>query len=138
MCLRDLLAPPTDHRPGVDDSVSRFHRCKTLDLSGTDITDQALEYIAMWLPHLQILTISFCVQLTSKGLEFLVPCENIEQLNMDCCYGVNSVDPVAQMPAIKRVHVGEKNVQLAKKFVELHSNKFKFEETGNIVRKTEN
>ncbi|KAK2142092.1 hypothetical protein LSH36_997g02055 [Paralvinella palmiformis] len=70
-CIRDLVSPPTDHRPGVDESISRLHRCTELRLTGTDIADQALEIIGTYMPHLTRLDISYCSSVTDKGLEYL-------------------------------------------------------------------
>ena len=56
-------------RPGVDDSVSRFHRCTSMSLAGADITDAAIEYLALWVTQLRELTLSFCVQLTDEAIK---------------------------------------------------------------------
>ncbi len=67
-CVQDLFSPPVDHRPGVDDSMSRLHRLQHLDLTGTDISDVAVEVLLRHVKHLQKLNLSYCVRITDQTL----------------------------------------------------------------------
>lgn len=70
-CIRDLISPPVDHRPGVDDTTSRLKQCRDLSLAGSDITDSSLRVIVQNLPYLKKLDLSFCTRLTNEGLQLL-------------------------------------------------------------------
>jgi len=70
-CIRDLISTPRDHRPGLDASSSRFRRCTSLTLAGTDITDEPLEVIARHLPLLEHLDMSYCVGIGDDAVRIL-------------------------------------------------------------------
>ena len=70
-CIVDLVSPPTDHRPGVDDTVSRLHRVTKLELAGSDVTNKSLELITLFMPKLTHLDISFCTKVTDEGIAIL-------------------------------------------------------------------
>lgn len=70
-CMKDLISPPTDHRPGVDDSVSRLHRCTTLELAGSDISDVTLMVMTQYMPKLCCLDLSYCTKISDAGLSIL-------------------------------------------------------------------
>ena len=70
-CVRDLLSPPRDHRPGLDVSQSRLRRCTELVLAGSDITNDALESVAHHLPTLERLDLSYCVGIDDDGVRLL-------------------------------------------------------------------
>jgi len=71
-CVRDLLSPPRDHRPGLDVSQSRLRRCTELVLAGSDITNDALESIAQHLPAVECLDLSYCVGIDDDGVRLLL------------------------------------------------------------------
>lgn len=70
-CIRELLSPPRDHRPGVDVSQSRLRRCVELVLAGSDITNDALESVAHHIPTLKRLDLSYCVGIDDDGVRLL-------------------------------------------------------------------
>jgi len=70
-CVRDLVSPPRDHRPGLDVSQSRLRRCTELVLSGSDITNDALESVAQHVPLLELLDLSYCVGVDDDGIRLL-------------------------------------------------------------------
>ena len=70
-CMKDLISPPTDHRPGVDDSVSRLHRLTKLELAGSDVTDASLKVMTQYIPKLEKLDLSYCTKVTNEGIELL-------------------------------------------------------------------
>ncbi|CAH0549530.1 unnamed protein product [Brassicogethes aeneus] len=65
--LRDILGPNNDSRRGPDERF-RFKNCKTLRLSGTDITDIALRYVTQYLPSLEHLNLSLCPRISDAGI----------------------------------------------------------------------
>ena len=80
-CVRDLLSPPRDHRPGLDVSLSRLRRCTELVLAGSDITNDALESVAQHLPALERLDLSYCVGIDNDGLRLLSEAAASQTLN---------------------------------------------------------
>ena len=70
-CIKDLLSPPLDHRPGVDDSVSRLRRCEALNLAGSDITDASVALIVRYMPRVASLDLSYCTRITDSGVDML-------------------------------------------------------------------
>lgn len=73
--FRDLVTPPTDLRPGMND-VSRFHNLRTLRLAGTEIEDESLQLIPQHLTQLRDLDISYCPRVTNEGIKKLVEANN--------------------------------------------------------------
>lgn len=127
-CIRDLVSPPTDHRPGVDESISRLHRCVELCLTGTDISDQALEVIGTYMPHLAKLDVSYCTCITDKGLEYLsdeaaVTRASIDDLNLsyltqltDSCFC--SIAAFVKIRTIDLSHCPNISYSSCEKFIE--------------------
>ena len=137
-CLRDLLAPPTDHRPGVIDTVSRFRRCTRMDLTGSNIDDSAIEYLSsVWLPKLTHLSLAFVVRITEKGLESLAKCESLKELKLQYCHGIRSLSPLRNVPALQHVQLGSQQVTMAKEFIQNNSSIFEFVEPNFIRRKSD-
>ena len=140
-CIRDLVSPPTDHRPGVDESISRLHRCVELCLTGTDISDQALEVIGTYMPHLAKLDISYCFRVNDKGLEFLsdegaVTKASIVDLNLsylmqltDDCF--TSLAAFTKIQTIDLSNCSNISVSACEKFIE-HSKPRKFTLLGSM------
>ena len=69
--LKSLLSSPTDSKPGVTSSSCRLQNCVELKLVGTEIGDASLELISKALTKLQVLDLSYCIEVTCKALEFL-------------------------------------------------------------------
>lgn len=69
--LKALLSAPTDNKPGVISSGCRLQNCVELKLVGTEIGDASLELISRTLKKLQVLDLSYCVEVTPRALEFL-------------------------------------------------------------------
>ena len=91
LLLQQLLAPPYDHRPGIDNSASRLQNLIELHISGTNITDWSLKTLSVHLPKLKVLDLSFCLKFTEAGLESL--CRNgsslqrsLTDLDLSGCY----------------------------------------------------
>ena len=94
-CIADLLLPPTDHRPGIDESISRLHRCTVLGLAGANITDTAISTIVCNLPCLQSLDLSCCIRLTDEALKILSSAshatkKSLVNLKMNGCHGLTN------------------------------------------------
>ena len=70
-CVRDLVTPPRDHRPGLDVSRSRLRRCADLVLAGSDITNDAVESVVRHLAQLERLDLSYCVGVDDDGVRVL-------------------------------------------------------------------
>jgi len=70
-CVRDLVSPPRDHRPGLDVSQSRLRRCSELVLAGSDITNDAVESVVQHLANLERLDLSYCVGVDDDGVRVL-------------------------------------------------------------------
>jgi hypothetical protein len=70
-CIRELVSPPRDFRPGLDTSQGRLRRCTELILSGSDITNEALEAIAQNILALERIDLSFCVGIDDDFLRVL-------------------------------------------------------------------
>lgn len=66
--LRDILGPNNDSRRGITDDSVRFRNLRTLNLSGTSITDIAMRYITQFLPNIQHLSLSMCARITDAGI----------------------------------------------------------------------
>lgn len=89
-CVKDLLSPPLDHRPGVDDTVSRLHRCEALNLAGSDITDASVALIVRFMPRVRSLDLSYCTRITDSGVDMLSEassstCTSLVHVNLTGC-----------------------------------------------------
>ena len=90
-CLRDLVSPPVEHRPGVDHSVSRLHHCTSLDVSGSNITASALPPLIQNLPKLRTLRLDSCVKLTDDAIATLVTgLAQLRVLSLCRCHGLTT------------------------------------------------
>lgn len=87
-CLRDLLSPPTDRRPGTDNATSRFHNCTEVSLTGSDITDAALSTLKHNAPKMEVLGLSCCVKITDSGIEILSQMGMVQDLDVSKCRGL--------------------------------------------------
>ena len=90
-CIKDLVSPPSDHRPGVDDSVSRLHCTTSFILCGSDITDVALEDIMRNMTSLSHLNLSYCSHITDTGIATLCAedsptRQNLIELDLTGCH----------------------------------------------------
>ncbi len=90
-CIKDLVSPPTDHRPGVDDSVSRMHCMTSFNLTGSDVTDVAMEDIVRNMTSLSKLDLSYCARVTDAGIAMLCADDsptrvNITELELTGCH----------------------------------------------------
>ncbi|ELT93702.1 hypothetical protein CAPTEDRAFT_226024 [Capitella teleta] len=78
--LRDLVSPPIDRRPGLDDTVSRLHRLTTLCLAGTDISIESVKVILKHCPLVKSLDMSYCARLSNTAIaELTAPSANTKQ-----------------------------------------------------------
>lgn len=61
---------------------------ENLDLSGTTVTDEGLEYLSAWpnLVFLKVLNISNCIGITKDGLSLLDKATNLDSLIIDGCH----------------------------------------------------
>ena len=90
-CIRDLVSPPVEQRPGVDHSLSRLHHCHSLNLSGANINTSAFPVLAHNLPKLAKLQLDFCVKLTDESIETLVASlPDLRALSMSRCHGLTT------------------------------------------------
>jgi hypothetical protein len=88
--LHDLVSPPVDRRPGLDDTVSRFHRLTSLCLAGTDISIESLKVLLKHCALLKVLDLSYCARITNPGIAELggamAPTrETLRELNLTGC-----------------------------------------------------
>ncbi|XP_044738222.1 jmjC domain-containing histone demethylation protein 1-like isoform X2 [Chrysoperla carnea] len=89
--LRDILSPPSDSRPGLTDSSSKLKQLKKLDLSGTDISDVALRYVAQYLPQVSELILSSCARVSDAGVAQLSSINTLTNLDLSCCKLITEV-----------------------------------------------
>ncbi|XP_058808657.1 jmjC domain-containing histone demethylation protein 1-like [Phymastichus coffea] len=108
--LREILSPPDDSRPGLIDKTPRLKYLRSLSLSGCDISDVALRYIAQHLPHLEVLNLSGCLRITDAGIAQLTspPAGTIgtlDSLNVSGCRLLTelSLDYLAKCQALKHL-----------------------------------
>ncbi|CAH1801472.1 unnamed protein product [Owenia fusiformis] len=80
-CVRDLVSPPCDHRPGVKD-ISRLNNLKTLRIAGCDITDDVISVMTLRLASLQNLDLSYCVQLTDNAVQTIAKSNQLHLNNL--------------------------------------------------------
>lgn len=110
-CLRDLLSPPTDHRPGVDDSISRLHRLQSLLLAGSDISDASCKVIVQHLARLTRLDFSYCTMVTDSGISVLAADSSLKhnlcELDMTGCNQLTEVcfQSLAQFTGLQRIYL---------------------------------
>ena len=107
-CLRDLLSPPVDHRPGVDVSRTRLHRCGDFALAGTDLSDDSLHVIGSNLPHLSVLDLTYCTRITNEGLSSLATgaCRNsLQRLDLTGCKQLtdDAFDILVTLPKLEQL-----------------------------------
>ncbi len=110
--IKDLVSPPTDHRPGVDDSVSRLRRLQTLLLAGSDIGDGALEIIVTHMPHLSCLDLSYCTNVTDAGVGVLASDQSstrhtLRDIDLTGCHRLTrtTLDHMRQLTKLTRLFV---------------------------------
>jgi len=109
-CVRDLVSPPRDHRPGLDVSQSRLRRCTELVLAGSDITNDALELVAQHLPALERLDLSYCVGIDDDGIRLLSEAPASQTLAAVCltgcvCLSSTCFQHLARLPRLRQVAV---------------------------------
>ena len=127
-CIRDLLSPPADHRPGVDDTSSRFKQCRELSLAGSDITEASIKVIARNLPYIQRLDISYCTHLADQALVILASEQATTRLSLleldltgcnkltDACF-----DSLVAMSNVRRVslqHCSQLSLEGCQRFID--------------------
>ena len=88
-CFEDLITPPVDRKPALQ-HISRLHRLKCLNLSGTEISDDSLRMITVYLSRLEILKICYCTRITDEGIQSLASFrsatqETLRVLNLSGC-----------------------------------------------------
>lgn len=83
--LRDILSPPPDSRPGLTDSSSKLKNLKVLDLTGTEISDIALRYVAQYIPQVSKLILQRCLRITDAGVAQLTPINTLHDLDLSHC-----------------------------------------------------
>ena len=85
-CVKDLVTPPRDHRPGIDESISRLHLVRELYLAGSDITASGLESVVDEMPRLTLLDLSYCACLADFSLLILSRCRHLRHLDLTGCH----------------------------------------------------
>ena len=70
---------------GLLDKKSRLKLLKSLDLSGTEVSDVGLRYVAQYLSQLNNLKLSRCWKVTDAGLAQLTSLETLTSLNLSHC-----------------------------------------------------
>ena len=109
-CLRDLLNPPTDHRPGVDDTRSRLYRLQSLLLAGSDVSDASVKVIVQQLNRLVRLDLSYCTMVSDASVACLSgessPLRStLSELDLTGCnqLTINCFQSIAKLTNIQRV-----------------------------------
>lgn len=87
--FEDLIMPPVDRKPAVN-NVSRLHRLKYLNVSGSEVTDMSMALITGHLTQLEHLNMSYCARITDQGIQLLTDMEtplmeNLKSLNISGC-----------------------------------------------------
>ena len=70
---------------GLLDKKSRLKLLKSLDLSGTEVSDVGLRYVAQYLSQLNHLKLSRCWKVTDAGLAQLTSLESLSSLDLSNC-----------------------------------------------------
>lgn len=88
-CFEDLVMPPVDRKPAVN-NISRLHRLKSLNVSGSEVTDMSMGLLAEHLTQLEHLNISYCARITDQGLQLLANTDSpvvktLKSLNVSGC-----------------------------------------------------
>ena len=102
-CLKELLAPPIDHRPGIINNTSRFHFCTQLVLTGSDITDAAVEFVQLNLPKLEKLSLSCCIKITDKAIKVASSMMMLKEFDVSKCRNLTAeaLQHVKSLPHLK-------------------------------------
>ena len=135
-CFEDLVMPPVDRKPAVT-NISRLSRLKSLNVSGSEITDMSMAVVAAHLTDLEHLNLSYCARITDQGMQLLTDPDspiihNLKTLNVSGCRQLTDVaiDAVSRLKNLTEFETvncirisAEKNKSLnqARKF-----RKFKF------------
>jgi len=89
--VKSLVLPPRDHRPGIDERVSRLHFLSGLHLAGADITVTGLSAILDQCPQLRLLDLSYCARLTDDALSLLVSrASQLRHLDLTGCHALTN------------------------------------------------
>ncbi|CAB3360728.1 Hypothetical predicted protein [Cloeon dipterum] len=89
-CLREILSPPPDSRPGLTDNKSRLRNLRDLVLVGCDISDVSVRYIVQYLKSIEALSLGLCYKITDAGVAQLSSnnaptLTNLKYLNLSGC-----------------------------------------------------
>jgi len=133
--LFKILSSPRDSRPGLLDKKSRMKLLKSLDLSGTEVSDVGLRYIAQYLSQLSDLKLSKCWKVTDAGCAQLTTLETLTSLDLSGCKMVTNqgLQHLAKCKSINYLNCAGTSVTNdgLKKFIEENGQKLKLH--GHIV-----
>lgn len=105
-CFEDLIMPPVDRKPAVN-NVSRLHRLRSLNISGSEITDMSMALVAIHLTELEHLNLSYCARVTDQGMKLLTDSDStviktLKSLNVSGCRQLTnaSLDAVSKITSL--------------------------------------
>lgn len=117
------------------DKKSRMKLLKSLDLSGTEVSDVGLRYIAQYLSQLSDLKLSKCWKVTDAGCAQLTTLETLTSLDLSGCKMVTNqgLQHLAKCKSINYLNCAGTSVTNdgLKKFIEENGQKLKLH--GHIV-----
>jgi len=138
--LYKILSAPRDSRPGLLDKKSRLKYLKSLDLSGTEVSDVGLRYVGQYLSQLNHLKLSRCWKVTDAGLAQLTSLENLSSLDLSNCKLISN-QGLQHLSKCKEIaHLDCTNTSITtdglKKFIdEISTTDKKLKLSGHIVAK---
>ena len=138
-CVKDLVSPPTDHRPGVDDSVSRLHCMTSFTLCGADVTDAALEDMTRYMTSLTKLNLSYCSHITDAGIATLCAedsptRQNLTELDLTGCHRLTDtcfsfLRDLVKLEAVYLQSCPNVSLEACRSFIDHHPTKRPFKMT---------
>ncbi len=122
---------------GLLDKKSRLKFLRKLDLSGTQISDVSLRYVAQYLAQLLDLKVSKCWKISDAGLAQLAPLEHLATLDLSGCKMITNQGLLHLAKGNKSLYKVDCNGTSAtidglKKFIEVCSEK-KLKLYGHVV-----
>jgi len=139
--LYKILSGPKDSRPGLLDKKTRLKNLIYLDISGTEVSDVGLRYVAQYLPTLAHLRLGQCWKLTDAGLAQLSLndtklAETLKEVDASGCKGVGDigVSHLARCRQLERLDCSgtSASVECLRKFAEQSQNPLKV--VGHVVQ----
>lgn len=118
---------------GLLDKKSRLKLLKSLDLSGTEVSDVGLRYIAQYLSQLTELKLAKCWKVSDAGLAQLASLETLTHLDISGCKMISNLQHLSKCRSIIHLDCTGTSVPTEglKKFIEDSDKKLKLQ--GGLI-----